>query len=138
MNYQMSLDDFQNHLHNATKELIIKNNLPLDKSVVYKIELDLEENKKHNSMDEFFYRAGLAEIINKQEVFDAGEVTTIFCKPNNRKYPDVFPLWVKISFLRNTETSIIIKLLSSTRFRKHSLLKNQELGYPPFEIESTG
>lgn len=54
MKDQMSLDDFQNHLHNATKELLNKYNLPIHKAVVYKIELDLENGKKHNSMDEFF------------------------------------------------------------------------------------
>lgn len=134
MNFQMSLDDFQNHLKNVSRELVLEYELPLNKKVVYKIELDLEKDKKHNSMDDFIYRAGLEDLINRKDLFSATDVTKIFCRPNNLKYPELFPLWIKISYLYQTELYVVLHLLSSTRFRKHSLLKNRELGYPPFEI----
>lgn len=134
MSFQMSLDDFQNHLENVSYELLLEYELSLNKTVIYKIELDLEKDKKHNSMDDFIYRAGLENSISKKETFSAGDITKLLCRPNNLKYPELFPLWIKVSYLYQTDTFIVLHLLTSTRFRKHSLLKNREWGYPPFEI----
>lgn len=131
----MKREDFQNHLQIVSRKILSEYKLPLNKSVVYKIEMDFEKDKKHNSRDELICRSELFDFTSKQKFFNDSEVTTLFCGPSKIKYPELFPLWIKISFLIETETSIILKLLSSTRFRKHSVLKNQELGYPPFEIQ---
>ncbi len=134
MNFQMSLDDFHNNLKNISRELVNAYGLPLNKSILYKLELDLEKDKKHNSMDDFIYRSGLEDLINKQGLFSDSDVTKILCRPNNIKYPELFPLWINVSFLCETNIYVVLHLLISTRFRKHSMLKNQELGYPPFAI----
>ena len=65
----MSLDDFHNNLKNISRELVNAYGLPLNKSILYKLELDLEKDKKHNSMDDFIYRSGLEDLINKQGLF---------------------------------------------------------------------
>lgn len=133
MSKQMSLEDFKENLKNASKDLVLFYKLPINKAIMYEIELDLEKEKKHTSMDEFIYRAGLADLVSEKEYFSDEEVSKIFCRPNNLKYPELFPLWIKVSYLYQNDAIIIFKLHSSTRFRKHSLLKNQESGYAPFE-----
>lgn len=43
------------------------------------------------------------------------------------------PIWIHVSLVKCTETEIMFRLDCSLRLRKPSLLRNQELGHPPFK-----
>ena len=45
----------------------------------------------------------------------------------------LFPIWINVSICNINEEELVILLETSLRFRKPSLLRNQETGHPPFK-----
>lgn len=43
------------------------------------------------------------------------------------------PIWINVEYLYNKNEFSIYKLICSRRYRKPSLLRNQETGHPPFK-----
>ncbi len=49
----------------------------------------------------------------------------------------VVPIWINVEYLYNRDHFSIYKLICSRRYRKPSLLRNQETGHPPFKAVIT-
>ena len=49
----------------------------------------------------------------------------------------VVPIWINVEYLYNRDNFSIYKLICSRRYRKPSLLRNQETGHPPFKAVIT-
>ena len=64
----------------------------------------------------------------KERTFTMDEVVSMLTF-----FSPLVPLWINCKLVRHTDEEIEIQLDCSLRLRKPSLLRNQELGYPPFK-----
>lgn len=47
-------------------------------------------------------------------------------------FSPLVPIWIDIEYIPNYEGKSVFELKCSLRLRKPSLLRNQDLGHPPF------
>ena len=107
--------------------------LSCKKNRVFIIQVNLEPHKKHNSIDDAVHRWMLNEQNLSSQRFNMYQAITILSHPDE-KYPSKFPLWVNISFIKETENDIYFQLEVSYRLRRPSVLQNQATGHPPFKV----
>ena len=87
----------------------------------------LEEGKPLNSVDDVMRLVFLNEDKIKDKMFTVSQaVGLLTC------YEPLVPIWIDVSCIQKDEEKIVIKLETSLRMRKPSLLRNADSGHPPF------
>ena len=123
----MDLDSFKEYLLKTVDELSTYHNEVLGENSKFIITTIEERGKSLNSTDEYLYRGMLNSNNLDGREFDIDSVIKIlgcrvpFC-----------PLWIKVLLKEVRTEAPVIELQTSLRFRKPSLLQNQETGHAPF------
>lgn len=94
----------------------------------FKIVPVIESGKNLNSTDDYMRLTILNEKNLGNRVLDLTTVVNCLSGPHS-----TFPIWIDVKVVNESEEQII-ELRTSQRFRKPSLLHNQETGHPPFKI----
>lgn len=79
--------------------------------------------------DEFMRLNVLNPKFIKGKVFSEEEVIHILSY-----FSPLVPIWINISYVKKESDFILMNLECSLRFRKPSLLRNQETGHAPFKV----
>jgi hypothetical protein len=87
-----------------------------------------EEGKTYNSKDDYMRLWVLSEKNLKNRYFDLEGVVKLFSG-----LAPLFPLWINISVKEIQMDGVVFEIKTSLRFRKPSLLKNQDTTHPPFK-----
>lgn len=89
----------------------------------------VEPGKILNAKDEVMR----LQILNKKKVenhiFSKEEVVSMLTF-----FSPLVPVWINLSYVSECREKLIFNLDCSLRLRKPSLLRNQELGHPPFRV----
>ena len=125
MNKEMNPEIFSNNLQMVIDELITDKGIDkLEYSFI--IKPIVEEDKPKTSIDEFMR----LNVLNPQfvlgKVFAFDEVVSMLTF-----YSPLVPIWINIRVIENNN-KYMFELDVSLRFRKPSLLRNQETGHAPF------
>ena len=125
MNKEMNPEIFSNNLQMVIDELITDKGI--DKfEYSFIIKPIVEEDKPKTSIDEFMR----LNVLNPQfvlgKVFAFDEIVSMLTF-----YSPLVPLWINIRVIENNN-KYMFELDVSLRFRKPSLLRNQETGHAPF------
>jgi len=122
----MSKETFKENLIKTVNELIKnKTEIITLKFLIKPIE---EKNKKMNSTDDYLRLWLFSDRNIKGRVLSLDQVIDLFSG-----HSPLFPIWINVSIKEIQECYIIFELETSLRFRKPSLLQNQETGHPPFK-----
>ncbi len=89
----------------------------------------IEERKMMQAKDEFMRLNVLNPKFIKGKVFSEEEVIHILSY-----FSPLVPIWINISYVKKESDFILMNLECSLRFRKPSLLRNQETGHAPFKV----
>lgn len=116
------------NLQKAVQEVALQKNMPL-KNCKFWINPIIEQGKSMQAKDEIMRLNILSPSRVKERTFTMDEVVSMLTF-----FSPLVPLWINCKMVRHTDEEIEIQLDCSLRLRKPSLLKNQELGYPPFKI----
>jgi len=123
----MDLDSFKEYLLKTVDELSTYHNEVLGENSKFIITTIEERGKSLNSTDEYLYRGMLNSNNLDGREFDIDSVIKILgCRV------PLCPLWIKVLLKEVRAEAPVIELQTSLRFRKPSLLQNQETGHPPF------
>ena len=127
---QMDRGVFKNNLLTALKEIPLFNENIEGKTLMFIISIDKELGKNHNSDDDIMRLGTLlfSEGIENKE-FELDRTVDMLNFTGIR-----FPLWAEVSLYEIKGDSIIIKIRTSSRFRKPSELFYKETGHPPFKV----
>lgn len=98
-----------------------------DAKIKFRIVPVVESGKNLNSTDDYMRLTVLTEKNLNNRYLDLDKVTNILSGPNS-----TFPIWINIKIISNEDEECVVELQISQRFRKPSLLQNQETGHPPF------
>ena len=125
MNKEMNPEIFSNNLQMVIDELITDKGIDkLEYSFI--INPIVEEDKPKTSIDEFMR----LNVLNPQfvlgKVFAFDEIVSMLTF-----YSPLVPIWINIRVIENNN-KYMFELDVSLRFRKPSLLRNQETGHAPF------
>jgi hypothetical protein len=88
----------------------------------------IESGKNLNSTDDYMRLTVLNHKNLNNRLLDLDKVINILSGPSS-----TFPIWINVEVINNEDEEYIIELQISQRFRKPSLLRNQETGHPPFK-----
>lgn len=130
MNNEMN----RNVLHSNLLKTIVEINSNQDVSkILLKIETCEEKGKCLNAYDEIMH----LNILNMDRITEMTftldqALDSLTLLISAYKLP-VVPIWINVEYLCNRDGFSIYKLLCSRRYRKPSLLRNQETGHPPFK-----
>lgn len=127
---QMDIDVFKENLLAAVESIPLFRENRVGKAVKFIISVDKESDKNHNSSDDLMRLGTLlfSEDINNKE-FELDSIINMLVHP--RRY---FPLWADVSIHEIKSDSIIIKVKTSSRFRRSSELHNKDTNHPPFKV----
>lgn len=89
----------------------------------------VEEGKTMQTKDEFMRLNVLNPKFIKGKVFSEEEVILVLSY-----FSPLVPIWINISYIKSESDFILMNLECSLRFRKPSLLRNQETGHAPFKV----
>lgn len=128
MQKEMNLEIFQNNLLVAINEIKEKRNIVADE-YYFTINPVLEENKPLFAIDEFMRLNVLNPKFIEGKIFSLTEIVTTLAF-----HSPLVPIWINIIMLRSEDKKIFFQLDVSLRFRKPSLLRNQETGHAPFKV----
>ena len=125
MNKEMNPEIFRNNLHMVIDELI--KNKGIDKfDYSFMINPVVESDKPKTSIDEFMR----LNVINPQfvmgKIFNFDEIVSMLTF-----YSPLVPIWINVRVIERNN-KYMFELDISLRFRKPSLLRNQETGHAPF------
>ncbi len=124
---EMNKSIFYNNLIMTINE-IIGNTKSDNKSLKFKIIPVYEKDKPFNGLDNQMRLIALSEKNVGNRLLTIEEtVNLVACQS-----PFV-PIWINISMNEIREDRMIFDFETSLRFRKPSLLRNQETGHPPFK-----
>ncbi|TVX95100.1 hypothetical protein [Cohnella terricola] len=125
---QMDRNMFKENLLKTIEELLALQKIHAYNVIKFILSVDEESEKSHNSNDDFM-RLGILskENINDRE-FMLEDIINMLVHPRLH-----YPLWINVSVYEIKEDIIIIKLKSSSRFRRPSELLNKETNHPPFK-----
>jgi hypothetical protein len=125
MQKEMNKNIFKEFLIQTVDEIV--GNGVSSNNIVFIINPVKEEGKKLNSKDDFMRLNILSEknIGGKKLVID--DVVNVLCG-----LEPLVPFWIDVKLLELLEDKIVFQLDCSMRFRKPSLLKNQETNHAPF------
>ncbi|PAD23095.1 hypothetical protein CHH64_00320 [Terribacillus saccharophilus] len=119
----MDRESLKVNLINCVKELGI---LP-DEGVRFRIIPIVEEGKNLSSTDDFMRLNILNQKNLNDRLFEIEKVVKLISGPQS-----TFPIWIDVELIESEVTHSLIELRTSLRFRKPSLLQNQETEHPPF------
>lgn len=118
---------FLQNLQKAIQEITLQENIPM-KNCKFWINPIIEQGKSMQAKDEIMRLNILSPNRVKEKIFTMDEVVSMLTF-----FSPLVPLWINCKMVRHTDEEIEIQLDCSLRLRKPSLLRNQELGYPPFK-----
>ncbi len=124
---EMNKTIFLQNLQKAIQEITLQENIPL-KNCKFWINPIVEQGKSMQAKDEIMRLDILNPNRVKEKTFTMDEVVSMLTF-----FSPLVPLWINCKMVRHTNEEIEIQLDCSLRLRKPSLLRNQELGYPPFK-----
>ncbi len=124
----MNSEIFQINLIKAINEIKEENNL-IAKMYYFSINPVLEEGKPRFAIDEFMRLNVLNPKFMDEKIFDLEEVVTMLAF-----HSPLVPIWINIEMIDSNDDTLFFRLDVSLRFRKPSLLRNQETGHAPFKI----
>lgn len=124
----------RNILHSNLLKTIVEINPNQDVSkILLKIETCEEKGKCLNAYDEIMH----LNILNMNRITEMTftieqtlDSLTLLISAYNLP---VVPIWINVEYSCNRDDFSIYKLICSRRYRKPSLLRNQETGHPPFK-----
>ncbi len=123
----MNLQSFKEYLLTTLDELSSYHNKVIGENSKFIITPVEERGKSLNSTDEYLFRGMLNSKNLDGREFDIDSVVKMLgCRV------PLCPLWIKVSLKEIRTEEPVIELETSLRFRKPSLLQNQETGHPPF------
>jgi len=124
---EMNKTIFSQNLQKAIQEITLLENIS---SINYKFWINpiIEPGKNLQAKDEMMRLNILNDSQVKGKTFTMDEVVSILTF-----FSPLVPIWINCKLVRQTDKEIEIQLDCSLRLRKPSLLRNQELGYPPFK-----
>lgn len=125
---EMNSEIFQINLIKAINEIKEANNL-IAKMYYFSINPVLEEGKPRFALDEFMRLNVLNPKFIDEKIFSLEEVVTMLAF-----HSPLVPIWVNIEMIDSNDDALFFRLDVSLRFRKPSLLRNQETGHAPFKI----
>lgn len=128
MQKEMNAEIFQNNLLIAINEIKGKRDIIADE-YYFILNPVLEESKPRLAIDEFMRLNVLNPEFTKGKIFSLTEVVTTLAF-----HSPLVPIWINIKLIDSKENKIFFQLDISLRFRKPSLLQNQETGHAPFKI----
>lgn len=124
----------RNILYSNLIKTIVEINPNQDVSkILLKIETFEEKGKRLNAYDEIM----CLNILNMDRITEMTftidqALDSLTLLISAYKMP-VVPIWINVEYLCNRDDFSIYKLICSRRYRKPSLLRNQETGHPPFK-----
>lgn len=124
---EMNKTIFLQNLQKAIQEITLQENIPM-KNCKFWINPIIEQGKSMQAKDEIMRLNILSPNRVKEKIFTMDEVVSMLTF-----FSPLVPLWINCKMVRHTDEEIEIQLDCSLRLRKPSLLRNQELGYPPFK-----
>lgn len=127
MTTEMNKTIFLQNLQKAIQEIILQENISLENCKFW-INPIIEQGKSMQAKDEIMRLNILSPNRVKERTFTMDEVVSMLTF-----FSPLVPLWINCKLVRHTDEEIEIQLDCSLRLRKPSLLRNQELGYPPFK-----
>lgn len=119
---------FRDNLIMAINEIKEINNVVADK-YYFTINAILEESKPRFAIDEFMRLNVLNPKFIDGKIFSLTEVVTTLAF-----HSPLVPIWINIKLVDSDKDELYFQLDVSLRFRKPSLLRNQETGHAPFKI----
>ena len=122
---EMNPEVFKQSLHAVIKE-ITNTSLSEDKCV-FLLNPIIEEGKNRNAKDEFMRLNVLSPQYIKGKKFSFEETVAILTF-----FSPLVPIWINVKLIDKSNEYIFLLDLS-VRFRKPSLLRNQETGHAPFK-----
>lgn len=122
----MSKEIFKEHLVKTIKELTTDETER--KTQKFRITAIHEVNKKLNSTDDMARLWLLSDKNIKGRSMTMDQVIDLFSGLS-----PLFPIWINVSIERIEDGCITFELETSMRFRKPTLLHNQETEHPPFK-----
>lgn len=128
MQKEMNAEIFQNNLLIAINEIKGKRDIIADE-YYFILNPVLEESKPRLAIDEFMRLNVLNPEFTKGKIFSLTEIVTTLAF-----HSPLVPIWINIKLIDSKENKIFFQLDISLRFRKPSLLQNQETGHAPFKI----
>lgn len=124
----MDKTTFKEHLLLALKEISVSQSVILDENCKFIVVPIIEQGKTLNSTDEYLYRWMLnEENLSGRELNFETVVNMLSCRS------PLCPIWINVSLNEIGEENPVIELQTSLRFRKPSLLQNQNTGHPAFK-----
>ena len=121
----MDKEVFKSNLSICIRELGIKE----DVNIKFRVVPIVESGKNLNSTDDYMRLTVLNPKNLENRFLDLEKVASILSAPNS-----MFPIWINVKVISMENEESVIELQTSQRFRKPSLLRNQETGHPPFKI----
>lgn len=121
----MDKEVFKSNLLICIRELGIREDI----NIKFRVVPIVESEKSLNSTDDYMRLTVLTPKNLWNRFLDLEKVVSILSAPNS-----MFPIWINIKVISIENEESIIELQTSQRFRKPSLLRNQETGHPPFKI----
>lgn len=128
MQKEMNTEIFQNNLLIAINEIKEKRNIIADE-YYFTLNPVLEESKPRFAVDEFMRLNVLNPKFIQGKIFSLTEVVTALAF-----HSPLVPIWINIKLIDLKGNKIFFQLDISLRFRKPSLLRNQETGHAPFKV----
>lgn len=124
---EMNKEIFKHHLEKVIEEITIKNGIEL-KNYAFIINPIIEKGKPLSSKDDVMRLNILNESRLNGKSFNLDEVVALLTF-----YAPLVPIWIEVRLKEVEEDKVLFQLDCSIRFRKPSLLRNQETGHPPFK-----
>lgn len=127
---EMNRDILRENLIKTIKEINADQDIS---KIILKIETYEEKGKHLNAYDEIMHLNVLnVNRINKMTftVDQALDSLTLLISAYNMP---IVPIWINVEHLCNRDNISIYKLICSRRYRKPSLLRNQDTDHPPFK-----
>lgn len=120
---------FKEHLLQALNKLSNFQNVRLGENCKFTVVPIIEHGKFLNSTDEYLQRGMLNEKnLNGRELDFETVVNMLACRI------PLCPIWINVSLKEIKGEVAVIELQTSLRFRKPSLLQNQDTGHPHLRL----
>lgn len=130
MTKEMNRDIFRSNLIKT----IIEINPSQDISkVLLKIETYEEKGKCLNTYDEIMHLNVFALNRIPKMTFTIDQALDSFTLLMSAFKMPLVPIWINVEYMCDKDDFSLYKLVCSRRYRKPSLLRNQETGHPPFK-----
>lgn len=124
----MNQETFRSNLLNCIEKILFESKEIETNKYSFVITPVVEENKKLNSTDDYMRLTVLNKTNLENRYFNIDGVVKIFSG-----LAPLYPLWIDVLIKEFKEDKLIIELKTSLRFRRPSILQNQETGHPPFK-----